>query len=91
MNTFNHGIRKKSQREKEAEVAEQKRQQEEQDAARAYAEFVQSFDVDTSKRGSNAFVRAGEAPKARVERAPVFNDEVRTTNFWTPFVLTPKA
>ncbi|KAH7108043.1 hypothetical protein BKA62DRAFT_630129 [Auriculariales sp. MPI-PUGE-AT-0066] len=61
LNQFSHGINKKSKRDKEREAAENKKLQEEQDAAIAYAEFVQSFEGDTSKRGSASFVRAGEA------------------------------
>lgn len=53
---------RKSKREKEKEAAEAKRKEEEENAAKAYAEFLQTFqgeDVDRRKAGSS-FVKAGQ-------------------------------
>lgn len=53
---------RKSKREKEKEAAEAKRKEEEENAAKAYAEFLQTFqgeDVDRRKTGSS-FVKAGQ-------------------------------
>lgn len=81
---FSHGINKKSKRDKEKEAADAKKLQEEHEAARAYAEFVDAFDSEPSatKRAA-AFVRAGEAPQPAHRHArpmstqAMFDDGVR--------------
>lgn len=62
---------RKSKREKEKEAAEAKRREEEENAAKAYAEFLDTFQgegVDRKKAGST-FVRPGQesvyTPSAR--------------------------
>lgn len=53
---------RKSRREKEKEAADAKRKEEEEDAAKAYAEFLHTFqgeDVDRKKSGAT-FVKAGQ-------------------------------
>jgi U2-associated protein SR140 len=56
---------KKSRREKEKDAALAKKREEEENAARAYAEFLDEFDAENTgrrKQGSN-FVRASTDPK----------------------------
>ncbi|KAF7361714.1 hypothetical protein MVEN_00515100 [Mycena venus] len=53
------GTVRKSRREKEQEAAEAKKREEEADAAKAYAEFLDTFDTDHSARKSTSnFVKA---------------------------------
>ena len=67
---------RKSKREKEKEAAEAKRREEEANAAKAYAEFIDAFDTDgvNQKKGSSAFVRGGQgsaySPSARAGAGP---------------------
>jgi U2-associated protein SR140 len=50
---------RKSRREREKEAAEAKRKEEEEDNARAYAEFIQTFEGDdTGRRFAIGFVKA---------------------------------
>ncbi|KAF7981889.1 hypothetical protein HWV62_31469 [Athelia sp. TMB] len=74
--TYAQGSLRKSKREKEKEAADAKAREEEEDAARAYAEFIDTFegqDGGTKRDGSN-FVKAGVAPSksssAEISRKP---------------------
>lgn len=61
---YAQGTLRKSKREKEKEAAEAKRKEEEENAAKAYAEFLHTFqgeDADRRKPGA-AFVKAGQEP-----------------------------
>lgn len=50
---------RKTRREKEAEAAEAKRKEEEENAAKAYAEFLETFEGKESvRKGGANFVRA---------------------------------
>ncbi|KAK9899422.1 hypothetical protein P389DRAFT_194421 [Cystobasidium minutum MCA 4210] len=62
INFYTAGLQKKSKREREKEAAEAKRLKEEEDAAKAYREFVASFDDPSESSGVRShktFVRAG--------------------------------
>ena len=82
---YTQGTVRKSRREKEKEAAEAKKLQEEQEAAIAYAEFVDAFDSGpSSTRRTSAFVKAGAAPNPPpprhsrpVSTQSMFDDGVR--------------
>lgn len=60
---------RKSRKEKEAEAAEAKRREEEEDNARAYAEFIDTFEGGATKAPSAAaFVKAGQHPPTGTSR-----------------------
>ncbi|KAI0743529.1 hypothetical protein C8Q80DRAFT_844408 [Daedaleopsis nitida] len=63
---YTQGTIRKSKREKEKEAAEAKRRDEEEHAARAYAEFLDAFQGEGAdrKRGAAAFVKAGQVQEA---------------------------
>ncbi|TFK44403.1 hypothetical protein BDQ12DRAFT_672925 [Crucibulum laeve] len=65
LSQYTAGKVRKSRREKEQEAAEAKKREEEVDAAKAYAEFLDAFEGDEAgkKKATNPFVKAGEAPK----------------------------
>ncbi|KIY74396.1 hypothetical protein CYLTODRAFT_416235 [Cylindrobasidium torrendii FP15055 ss-10] len=66
---YNAGVVRKSRKEKEAEAAEAKRREEEEDNARAYAEFIDTFESGPAKPPSAAaFVRAGQHAPAGISR-----------------------
>lgn len=91
---------RKSKREKEKEAAEAKRREEEQNAAKAYAEFLDAFEgegVDRRKAGSG-FVKAGQEStevynpslkgKGQSSRTPgMFQDEPSVSAFVTTVAL----
>jgi U2-associated protein SR140 len=53
------GTVRKSRREKEQEAAEAKKREEEANAAKAYAEFLDTFDTDhTARKSGSNFVKA---------------------------------
>ena len=58
---YTQGTVRKSRREKEKEAAEAKRKEEEENAAKAYAEFLDTFQGEDAdrKKGSSTFVRSG--------------------------------
>ncbi|KAJ3529257.1 hypothetical protein NMY22_g9066 [Coprinellus aureogranulatus] len=59
LSQYASGRVRKTRREKEAEAAEAKRKEEEENAAKAYAEFLETFEGKESlRRGSGKFVRA---------------------------------
>ncbi|KAF6760131.1 hypothetical protein DFP72DRAFT_883300 [Ephemerocybe angulata] len=61
LSQYTSGRIRKSRREKEAEAAEAKRREEEEIAARVYAEYIETFDKkesSSSRRGGAGFVRA---------------------------------
>ena len=59
MSQYASGIVRKTRREKEQEAAELKRKEEEESAAKAYAEFLETFEgKDTGRRSGGNFVRA---------------------------------
>ncbi|KAI0075111.1 hypothetical protein K474DRAFT_1691944 [Panus rudis PR-1116 ss-1] len=63
LSTYAQGIVRKSKREKEKEAAEAKRKEEEANAAKIYAEFLETFEgeeVGRRKRSNNMFVKAGQ-------------------------------
>ncbi|CAD6568084.1 MAG: hypothetical protein CYPHOPRED_002316 [Cyphobasidiales sp. Tagirdzhanova-0007] len=70
VNAYAAGLQRKSKRDREKDTAEAKRLQEEEDAARAYKDFVASFEgpddapnadsgMPSAPRGLKTFVRAG--------------------------------
>ncbi|KAF8578708.1 hypothetical protein K439DRAFT_1527590 [Ramaria rubella] len=60
LSQYAQGTVRKSKREKDREAAEVKKREEEQEAARAYAEFVDAFEADGASRSKKgAFVKAG--------------------------------
>ncbi|KAG7446304.1 uncharacterized protein BT62DRAFT_109685 [Guyanagaster necrorhizus] len=63
VNQYTSGKLKKSRREKEQEAAEAKKREEEVNAAKAYAEFLDAFEGDDRKTRST-FVKAGTAAGA---------------------------
>lgn len=59
LNQYAQGTVRKSRREKEKDAADAKRREEEENAARAYAEFVDAFEGDGAKKKAAAgFVRS---------------------------------
>lgn len=69
---------RKSRREKENEAAEAKKREEEAQAARAYAEFVDAFQGDdAARRKKSAFVKAGSDG---TEYAPLRSRETSTSS-----------
>ncbi|TFK23911.1 hypothetical protein FA15DRAFT_680928 [Coprinopsis marcescibilis] len=59
LSQYASGKVRKSRREKEQEAAEAKQREEEENAAKAYAEFVETFDGgDSGRRAGTAFIRA---------------------------------
>ncbi|GAA94621.1 uncharacterized protein L969DRAFT_94591 [Mixia osmundae IAM 14324] len=77
LTVFATGIHVKSKQQKEKEAAELKQKQEDEEAARAYLDFVEAFEGsggnDKKRVQAPAFVRAGAAPSERpreVVRAP---------------------
>jgi hypothetical protein len=64
LSSFASGPQRKSKYQRDKEAAELKRKQEEEEAARAYAEFVDAFEGDASaagkggRAGGKSFVRA---------------------------------
>ncbi|KAJ7079120.1 hypothetical protein B0H15DRAFT_859171 [Mycena belliarum] len=55
---LNAGTVRKSRREKEQEAAEAKKREEEASAAKAYAEFLDAFEADDTKKSGHNFVQA---------------------------------
>jgi U2-associated protein SR140 len=74
---YTAGTVKKSRREKEQEVVEAKKREEEANAAKAYAEFLDAFESEDvgKKNAASSFVKSGEgfapaAPRGQSERRP---------------------
>lgn len=78
LSQYASGKVRKSKREKELEAAEAKRKEEEESAAKAYAEFLDTFEGggggESSRRAGSAFVRADTKtaynPTAAVQKNP---------------------
>lgn len=91
---------RKTRKEKEAEAAEAKRLEEEENAAKAYAEFLETFEgKESSRRGGANFVRADTKatynPLAEGGQAPASRNvfqRVRTGSFsyCTGVLTTPR-
>ena len=92
---YTQGTSRKSKREKEKEAAEAKRKEEEENAAKAYAEFLKTFQGEASdrKKGGSTFVKAGHdtgstyapsKPKADMSRA---FEETSMVRVYTPLEL----
>jgi U2-associated protein SR140 len=65
LSQYAQGSVRKSRREKEKEAAEAKKKEEEEDAARAYAEFIETFEgEDGGKDAGLSFVKASSETAA---------------------------